>query len=502
MNAQTQEQPQAATGRFSLAVFWAIAARQADRAIGIVSISILARLLTPSDFGLVAMAAAVAAMTAVLTSFGFDWALIRVKDPTREHYDTAWTLRAMSGLFTCGMLMAIGPLAADFYHRPEVTWIIALLGVNAAISATENIGMVDFRRALRFEPEFRARMTGRVCGFICAVTMAYFLRTYWALVVGTTLNSLASVTATYRISKYRPRICFSKRKEFLSFSTWMLLASAIDMMRARFAEIYIGRFFGSRSVGEYSLALELSSVAASEVAAPINRVSFSQYAREAGSLQALSSRFLQVSGLIWIVGLPAAVGIEVCAREIVATLLGSQWADSANTLRVLALVGIVSITEANTHYVYWALGRARFVTVLGAISAAVFIAITLVLGRSYGAVGVAAAQVIGGVAALMVNYLTLVRTLALRWSQIVATQWRVVAASALMGLSVLELRGLLADGWPVALRLAVLVSSGALAYAAVAYVLWVLSGRPDGSEEKLYGTLKQLLWKKRVGAAA
>ena len=113
----------------SKAAAWTLAARQAERLLGIASIAILARVLSPSEFGIVAMAGSVVALVEVLAAFGFDWALMRVRVRTRAHYDTAWTLRVISGFVIFVVLALAAYPAAIYFRQPAVTGIVVAIDV-------------------------------------------------------------------------------------------------------------------------------------------------------------------------------------------------------------------------------------------------------------------------------------------------------------------------------------------------------------------------------------
>ena len=382
------------------AAAWSIGAKFVDQLIGVASISILARLLSPSDFGLVAMAAALVAIVEVFTSFSFDWALVRVQSPTREHFDTAWTLKLCLAIATCVVLGILAIPLSDAIGKPQVAPLIVAMGVNTLIGGFENIGVVNFRRDMRFDREFRFRLAGRLAGFMVAVGTAATTGSYWALVLGMTASQIAGIVASYSMHSFRPRWDTTRRKELLSFSVWMMAGHVIETARQKFAALWLGRTLGSSAVGTYSMASQLSQLAASEIAAPINRTVFTRYSLAAGDVTALRQGFLRVSGLIWAIGLPAAIGIGVCAPQIVAVLLGDQWADSVAVLQILACAGVIGVMAANTHYVHWALGRSRFVTLLSGLALATFVVLALGLGPTYGLVGVAVAQVAASLLAL------------------------------------------------------------------------------------------------------
>ncbi len=266
----------------SKAAAWTLAARQAERLLGLVSIAILARLLSPGEFGIVAMAGSVVALVEVLGAFGFDWALMRVPERTRAHYDTAWTLRVIGGLLTFVVLAALAYPAAIYFGQPAVAAIILVMGVNSVIGALENIGIVDFRLQMRFDREFYQRIGGKLAGMLAAVGWALLTHSYWALVIGVTASRLASLLLSYRMHAFRPRWALSQTGALLNFSVWLMIGNLAEVMSSRFADIWVGRHLGSARVGLYSMASELSTLATTEFAAPINRAVYTRYLEMGG----------------------------------------------------------------------------------------------------------------------------------------------------------------------------------------------------------------------------
>jgi len=466
------------------AVAWTLAARQGERLLGVVSISILARLLSPSDFGLVAMGTSVAAVVEVLGAFGFDWALVRLASPTREHYDTAWTLRVLCGVLVFVILTLLAHPIALLYSRPAVTAVVVAMGLNSLVGSAENIWMAEFRRQNRFNQEFTLRTLAKIAGFLTATAVALQTHSYWALVAGISASRVTSSALSYRLHPLRPRWDLSKSADLLHFSVWLLLGNVTEVLRSRFSEIWLGRNIGPRSVGLYSMASELSALASTELAAPINRAVFTRYMQQVGDVEALRAGYLRVSGLIWAVGMPAAVGIGLCAPLIVAILLGGQWTDAVEVLQILAFAGLLNIMASNTQYVYWALGKSRFVTLLSVAGSTIFVVLTLLLGSQFGISGVAWAQVIASGLVLAINYAVLLATLQLRMFDIVRRNYRVVVASAGMSAFVIAFANWSAT-WPsqqIWLRLALMIAVGIVSYAGILIGLWTVLGRPAGPE--------------------
>ena len=170
---------------------WMVSMRLAIRFIGMISTIILARLLVPADFGLVAMATMIYGFIETMSQFGFDVVLIQKQDADREYYDTAWTLSIIRGLVTALILFAGAGFAADFFGDQRLVHIIYVLCFVASISNFANIGIVDFRKDMHFGKDFQYLVGVKLCSFIVTLVLAFTLRTYWALVIGIASSTVA-----------------------------------------------------------------------------------------------------------------------------------------------------------------------------------------------------------------------------------------------------------------------------------------------------------------------
>ncbi|MDW8356266.1 MAG: oligosaccharide flippase family protein, partial [Bryobacterales bacterium] len=183
---------------------------------------VLARLLVPADFGLVAMAMSVIAVLDLLTSFSFDVALIQKANLRREHYDTAWSLHFLLSCSCSLLVVAIAYPTAAFYGEPRLFEVMLALALAWFIAGFENVGIVDFRRLLNFRREFYFLAIRRALSFAITIGLTFTLRSYWALVIGTVAHRLIGVLLSYAMHPYRPRFSFATARELFSFSGWLV----------------------------------------------------------------------------------------------------------------------------------------------------------------------------------------------------------------------------------------------------------------------------------------
>ena len=465
-----------------------------DRSIGLVSMVILAHLLVPADFGLVAMATAIIAIVELLSAFNFDAALIQTQQATRAHYDTAWTLNVAMAA-TCALLVAAVAFPAGiFYGDSRLGPIMLCLSLATWIRGFENVGVVAFRKELELNREFQLLLTKRIGVFLVTISIALATRSYWSLVLGILAGSVGGVALSYLFHPFRPRFDLTARGELLHFSKWMLFHNVIDTFTSRAADLTIGKSLGPGPLGLFNLAYEISHLPSTEISAPINRAVFPGYAKVASDHPRLAAQFLDVLGLTTLSTTPVAVGIAAVAPLLVSLLLGDAWREAVPLMEVLALSGLLASLRTNTGYVFLALGRSKLVTLITAVRFAVVVP-ALIFGTIYfGAKGAAWTMLGTSIVLLPVTFYYTHRVLGVRWADYGRVLWRPAVAATGMGLLVREYLAWTGHGFsnPV-LVLASAVVLGLLAYALFIGLLWAASGLPHSVEVRFVNALYSFL---------
>ncbi|HET9448418.1 MAG TPA: oligosaccharide flippase family protein, partial [Steroidobacteraceae bacterium] len=201
---------------------WMVAFKGVERMLGLVSTLVLARLLAPTDFGVVAMATSLMAMLELFSAFGLDAALIQRANATRTHYDTAWTLNICAGVVIALLMLALAWPMSLYFREPRATGAIAVLAAAAFVIGLENIGVIAFRKEMNFRKEFVYLASKRVGGLIATVSLALWLRSYWALVFGNLIGRVIGVVLSFALHPYRPRLSLQAVGDFFHFSKWLV----------------------------------------------------------------------------------------------------------------------------------------------------------------------------------------------------------------------------------------------------------------------------------------
>lgn len=465
---------------------WMTLLRMSARGIGLVSTVILARLLVPADFGLIAMATSVIAFLELATAFGFDIPLIQNQRAERRHYDTAWTLNVVFYAGLTALVLALAIPAATFYQDERLTAVIYVLAIGFFARGLQNIGVVKFRKKLDFKRDFLLHFFTKVAGFAVTIPLAFFFRSYWALVAGMVTGNVTSVVLSYALHPFRPRLSFSAAKELLNFSKWLILNNAVNFLRMRSPDFVIGRISGPASLGLFTVAFEIAKLPTTELVAPINRAVFPGYAKLAKDSSALAKSYLDVFALIAFVTLPAAFGISAVAAPLVDVLLGDNWTAAGPLVALLAIFGAVNALSSNNSSVFNAVGKPYIIAAMGLANVSVLLTASITLAVEYGPLGVAAAYVGTSIILAPLGFYLVAKELELKGRDFVRVAWRPLICSMLMYGALFYLGQRLAGTNPFA-TLGILLLAGALFYPACSLALWVLCGRPPSAEYRLIG---------------
>ena len=472
-------------GEIARGAGWMLLFKAVDRVLGVVSTLVLARLLIPADFGLVAMAMSVIALIELASAFNFEAALIQRRDLSRDHYDTAWTLNLGLGV-ACAVLTALlaYPTAA-IYGEPRLQIVMFVLAAGRLAASFESIGPVEFRRAMDFRKEFVFLSSKRLLAFVVTLILAFVFRSYWALVIGSVFGRVAGVVLSFLMQPHRVRLSLAASRELFGFSGGLLAVNLLGAVIARAPHFFVGKLNGPQALGSYTLGSELAYMPSVELIAPINRAVFPGYARLAHDAEKLRDTFLDVIGAILLLALPASVGLAVVAEPMVRVLLGERWIEAVPVIRVLAFAGALAAVTSNNGSVYMALGRTWLFPIALTARLVVLLVGLLLLAPHLGVIGAAYAELIAYGVSMLVSYPLLFRVLHVPVGRYLARAWRPVVASAAMGYVAFEATAAIPAG---ATSVSVLpqllggVASGVATYLGALWLLWRLAGRPRGAE--------------------
>lgn len=451
------------------------------RLAGLVSTMVLARLLTPSDFGIVTVATIFVGLLDLFTSTNFDLALLRTKDTERSHYDTAWTLQLILGTSVGALIFVLAPLTVWYFEDSRVVWVTRLLAANVVLNGVGNIKLVDFRRNLDFRKEFLFNVSWKILSMVVTISMAVHLRSYWALVAGSLAGNLGGVVLGYVVRPYRPRFDLRHAREMISFSQWMLMFNVGTYLRNRIDTLLVARLSSPGAVGVYNVAAELSAMPTTEVVIPSGRALFPSFVKLAGDERSLKQSVRIALGVCVLGVIPICAGVALVAPQMVRVILGTQWLETVPLMPPLAFAGGLNAVSHVIGTFLAAIGQQRLTAALTWMNVAILIP-TLLAAAPFGILGIAVGRMLVSVVVLIVALYFLVGSRVLTAGEIVDLAWRPIIAAGGMSFVVWILDS---DSLPSPLlTLGLKIMTGVVSYGALAYLLWRASGSPDGAERK------------------
>jgi len=464
---------------------WTVGFRFFHRTVGFISTLILARLLVPEDFGLVAMATAVQALLLAFSDFSVHVPLVQKPQIDRGHMDSGWTLQAVMGLVQASVLVAFAQTVAGFYDEPRVVPIMYVLAGIAGLMGLRNIGIVMFQREMAFHREFKLKAIRRIVSFIVTLILALIFRSYWALVLGMLVGALTEFALTYVMHPYRPRPAWSLVGELFRFSKWLLVNNVLQFFVDRGPDFALGRLIGAGAVGVFSVGKEVATLPTSELAAPINRAVLPAYARMQEKEGALRQGYLDVVGVLSLIALPAGLGVGATADILIPLLLGANWVSAIPVVKLLAVRGAVNVLNANNGTVFLAMNRPWLITALFGCRLLLLVPGMVLAAIHFGVVGVATVYLVVTVVMLPIMLAVLSWKLHLRVIDYIAAVARPVFAGSIMYATL--------DLWlvpklsnlPLIGGAALAVLAGASLYILTILTVWVVLGRPAGAEQRL-----------------
>jgi len=355
--------------------FWVFLLRIVNRVFSLIRLIILARILSPNDFGLMGIALLTMSILEIFSKTGFEEALIQKKEDIESYLNIAWTVLVLRGFILFIILYFIAPYAAVFFNTPEAKPIIRVIGFSILFQAFTNIGITYFKKELEFNKEFIYQFSVTLAGFVVAISAVLILKNVWALVFGLLAGNVVGCFVSYLIHPYRPRLCsdLGKAKELFGFGKWIMGSSIIIFLITQGDDIFVGKLLGVTALGYYQLAYRISNMPATEITHVISQVTIPAYSKLQDNIPKLREAYLKVLQLTAFLSFPIAGLIFVLAPDFTQIFLGEKWVPMVPAMQVLCIFGLLRAFNATTGPIFQAVGKPSILTKIS-LSQLIFLA--------------------------------------------------------------------------------------------------------------------------------
>jgi lipopolysaccharide exporter len=375
---------------------WIFLWRIIEKLLGLIRLIVVARLLSPNDFGLLGVAALIIAILNIFFESGFNQALIHKKEKIKQFLNTAWTVQVFRGLFLFGIIYLIAPFAATFFNVPKSLNIIRVFAFTQVIDGFRNIGIVYFQKEMEFKKQFFCNIFPEIISLVATIWAAYVLRNVWALVIGEIVCSIFIFIFSYAMQSYRPQFEFhwNKFKGLIGFSKWVIGYGIIGFLIIQGDDILVGKVLGAAALGLYQMAYRISNLPATQITHVISQVTFPAYAKMQDNIPRLKEAYLRVLKITSFVSFPFAGIIFIFCPSFTSIFLGKSWLAMVPTMQVLAVFGLIRSLTATTGPIFIGVGKPKIMTWLSLIQLIIMAIIIYPLTKKWGILGTAISTLI------------------------------------------------------------------------------------------------------------
>jgi O-antigen/teichoic acid export membrane protein len=322
--------------------FWSLGGNWLSRVLGLIKLIILARLLSPIDFGIIGLAILSVNVLNVFSETGVEAALIQKDKIGRTELDIAWTLGIVRGLLLFTLLFLSAGLIASYFDNMTLKPVLRAMSATFLLGGFTNIGIIYFQKELDFKKKVILDSIADISGAVSAVFLAFYIRNVWALVAGTIVWVMVKCLASYSLHPYRPKIRWDwpVAKNLLNYGKHIFWISVVTFIVTSGDDALVGKLLGLTTLGFYTMAYNIANVPVSSLTGIIGRISFPAYSIMQKNPERLKEAFRKIFETVLIILLPFTVLIILLARDFTSIFLGDKWLPIVPVLQILCLLGL------------------------------------------------------------------------------------------------------------------------------------------------------------------
>jgi len=452
-------------------VSWTAGVKGATLVLSWVSTVIVARILSPADYGLVAMATVYIGLTTMITDFGIGSAIIALRECSDDVASQLHVLSALIGIAGFGVSCAAAVPLSRFFKTPALVAVLIALASALVFDALRTVPVAMLGRQLRFKAMALLEALKVVVAIAFTLTLAAIGRGYWALVLG---NVIASIVLTIIVLIVLPQRFmmpqFGRLKSVLRFSSNFLMGQLAWYGYSNADFIVAGRVLGPLPLGEYTLAWTLTTAPADKIMAVFGRVMPTMLAAAQRDAQALRRYFLLFTEALALLIVPAATGLALVAPDFVPLVFGAKWTATVIPLQLLCFYSVIHILGTPTAPVLQVSGQASFPARCGVATLLILPPAFYFCGARWGTVGVAAVWLSIYPFVLVPVFVRVFTTLKLTVRDYARSIAPSITSAVLMAVVVVMIRSA-AWQWSAGARFAAEVAAGAVSFLISIYIL-------------------------------
>lgn len=392
------------TQKTTIGIIWNFAELLSKRGIGIVVTLLLARFLTPEDYGLVAMVAVFLAIANSLMDLGFNQALIRKKEANNADFSTAFYANLALGALSYLILFFSAPFIATFYEEPRLTVIVRVIGIVILINAFQVVQSAILNRNLNFKAQLKAAVPATFISGLCAIIMAYAGFGVWALIAQTIISSLVVTVVLWSMDIWRPSFVFNKKSlnDMFGFGSKLFLSGLLNTVFMNIYVVVIAKLFTATIAGHYFFANKIKDLVLNQLVNSIQTVTYPALATLQDDDIRLKNGYRKVIQVTTFSLFPVMMIMAALAEPLFTVLLNDQWLPAVPYLQLMCISGLMYPLHSINLNILKVKGRSDLFLYLEVIKK-IIITIFLVISIQFGVIGILIGQIISSVLSYLPN---------------------------------------------------------------------------------------------------
>lgn len=351
-------------------ISWVGILRVTTRALSLGRISILARIFTPSEFGLYGVASLALSLIEIIVETGINVFLIQEKNSIKNYINTAWIVSILRGFFISLVIILFSPFVAQFFNAPESLYLLFFISIIPFVRGFINPAIVLYQKELKFKNEFYFRFSIFLVESISVIFIVITTRSISGIVIGSIVGAIFEVILSFIVIKTRPIFKFESKyfREILYRGKWVTMAGVFNYLFHNIDDIFVGKILGKTSLGLYQMAYKISIFPITEISDVVSKVTFPVYVKIAQDRERLRTAFLKSLGLVSVSSALFGIVLIGFTEKVVLLFLGEKWLEVIPFLKILTLFGIVRGISGSTSALFLAVKKQKYVSVVTFIS--------------------------------------------------------------------------------------------------------------------------------------
>lgn len=489
-----EKKPFRLAGKTAEGAAWLVGSRLATKVLDFLSLLVMARLLSPADFGIVAIAVPIIQIIEAILEMPVGQVLVTQPTIEKRHLDTAFTLSALRGTALAIVSLLIALPFSYIYNDTRLLEIFPFLGLAPTVRGLASPQLAVLAKAMDYRPSFIIEVAGKFGSLILCCLAAVIFGDYRAIIVGSIASPAISTITSYLLAPFLPKFSLKEWPAFAHFLGWTTGTQALAALNWQIDRLILARYVSQSELGTFSLANDLSYLPEQALIKPIMSPLMSAFVSVRHDKERLAFVYSVAAVCVLGLGLPVMLQLSLLAEPAVRLALGGKWLATTPYLQLLALTLIPYLFCVPLTSLAMTLGRPEVALYQLLVESAVKIPLICLGAIFFGTHGVIFARGISAVVAALSGMYFVRQLIGIGMLEQMTSSLRVITGAVVMAATILMLRPAL-DGaslWQLAALLPLIAGLGLIVYCLSVFIIWYLVGSPRGVETHVIGSLKRL----------